>query len=138
MICDFCSAPNPRICYDTAIIAAVLDGVPGGLAFDDRWSACCACAAIIDQNDKAALIERVQATDPTLKALADAWIADAEFMAFHRQSLDDLYTQFFAHLHEARRIPLEQAERDPHPPSRCDIEIDEKTGTFDIVNRRPL
>lgn len=121
-ICDWCSDPHPRFVYETE---APLAQVAWHIAFDAKWGACEACAAIIDRpaGDARSRAERMAALLD--RAQAPMWgVFPPEFLAIMRAQLRAIYEQFFATLRVGkRRVSLEEVEREPRPPSFGDVAL---------------
>lgn len=111
LVCDFCNREDPRVTYETAKLA--IQPIPNaiGFGFDERWAACAECAKHIDRRDMKGLIARVAAS-----MLSDFPSPDLQEIV-KRDFLEPVYMGFFAMLSSARRMCLEEAEREPRPLS---------------------
>lgn len=68
MACDFCSARDAPVFYNTAPATLVLGGSQDlpivELRSNERWSCCLECATIIESGDRYALAQRSVETFP--------------------------------------------------------------------------
>ena len=124
MICDFCSADNPRFCYTAVPIATLAPNLSIGFGYDERWAACPTCAAIIDRKDKEGLIKRSIET-----FVLPAMIPDHEskkYITFAELNLRNLYDAFFGNVVAMRKMCLEEAERPARAPVFGTITIEKE------------
>lgn len=75
MICDFCSAPNPRWRYPASDVQVA----PGAMSESD-WLACDQCAYCIRSNDWEMLARRSLETR-NARMLRDAGMSDSQILA---------------------------------------------------------
>lgn len=101
MVCDFCSAANPRFFYRSVEfqrdVSALLPELKRNLNvdqliinFDEIWAACSICAEMIDAGARERLLGRTVATSPVVLATQEE---REKFREFTRV----LHNSFWAH-----------------------------------------